>query len=222
MLKQKLTNHKFYNKWLYKVSLSVPGVSIFRMKTYDELPQMLAGSPGYNRFVSDTVHKAYANKDNVLKLSNYLNKLVGEYAKRIERDTIDLYTNDKEIYDSIIENFQNLVRSCYKPRDHLLNELDSNKYIICKKLPHNLYKFKVFLLPHKLKSNKEEKAKYLDWLGNQPAVYISYSTKKWFMNTDWYWDRRYLYVQDEHSLLLLQMRNPNVLGRVYEYLVSDK
>ena len=222
MLKQQLTNRKFYNKWLYKVSLTVPGVSIFRMKTYDELLQMLTASDSYKGFTTDTVNKAFSNKTNILKLSQFLKNLTGDYAKRIERDNIDLYTNDESIYNAILDNFADLIRISVSPRPHLLNELDTNKYIICKKLPHNRYKFRVYLLPHKLKNNKEEKIKYLKWLENISAINISSKTQKWFITTDWYWDRRYIYVEDEHTLLMLQMRNPAVLGRIYEYLISDK
>lgn len=220
--KQRLTNRKFYNKWMYKASLKVPGVSIYRMKSHEELIAMLSTSDPYRGITTDTVTKAYKNKKSLIKLSQFLMNLQGEYAKRIERDTIDFYTNDEALFSTIVETFSSLIKHSYVPRNDLVTELDSNKYIICKKLPHNRYKFKVYLLPHKLKFSKEEKTKYIDWLTKQDAVNISFKTQKWFLNTDWYWDRRYMYVEDEKTLLMVQMRNPNVLGRVYEYLVSDK
>lgn len=223
MQKLKYTSRKFYNKYLYKASLNMPGIGIYRMKSLEETVELLESPlPKYRGMISDTINKAYKNKDHIIALSNFIMALQGDYCKRIERDTIDFYTNDHEVHDKICKRFYDVLRVSFIPNQNHISELDSNKYIICKKLPHNKYKFKVFLLPHKLKNSKEEKVKYVAWLAKQNSVRISPTTELWFINTDWYWDRRYMYVADEHTLLMVQMRNPNVLGRVYEYLVSDK
>lgn len=220
--KHKLTTRKFYNKYVYKASLVMPGVSIYRMRTLEETIALLESSETCKGIIYDTINKAYKNKKNLIALSNFLLSLNGDYSKRIERDSIDFYTNDPNIHTNICNRFASVLRSSYIPPDNFKDELDTNKYIICKKLPHKKYKFKVYLLPHKLKNSKEEKIKYIDWLAKQKAVRISHVTQRWFIQTDWYWDRRYMYVEDEQTLLLVQMRNPNVIGRVYEYLVSDK
>lgn len=207
---------------MYKVSLSMPGVSIYRMKTLEQTISELNSTDPYNGLITDTVVKAYKNKFNLTKLSKFLLNTQSDYLKRIERDTIDFYTNDEIFHKSLCDNFTSLIKTSFIPPVDYKEELDTNKYIICKKLPHNKYKFKVYLLPHKLKHSKDDKIKYIDWLVKQKAVHISFTTQRWFIQTDWYWDRRYMYVEDEKSLLIMQMRNPNVLGRVYEYLISDK
>lgn len=222
MLKHKYTNRKFYNKYMFKISMNMPGVSIYRMKTLEQTIAELNSNEPYKGLVTDTVTKAFKNKSNLTKLSLFLINLQGDYIKRIERDTIDFYTNDENVHKSFCDTFSAVIKTSYTPPAEYIEALDSNKYIICKKLPHNKYKFKVYLLPHKLKHNKEDKIKYVNWLEKQKTVHISPLTKKWFILTDWYWDRRYVYAEDEKSLILMQMRNPNVIGRVYEYLVSDK
>jgi len=40
--------------------------------------------------------------------------------------------------------------------------------------------------------------------------------------TEWNWDRRYMYVEDEMTLLMIKMRSSEVLGRIYEYHIIDK
>jgi hypothetical protein len=42
------------------------------------------------------------------------------------------------------------------------------------------------------------------------------------MKTEWNWDRRYVLVEDEGTLLMLKLRNPEVMGSVYNYVLSDK
>jgi hypothetical protein len=100
--------------------------------------------------------------------------------------------------------------------------LDQKKTIISTKLPHNKYKYKVFLQPHKVTST-DEKIRWINWLDTQAdRVLISKSVKDWFISTKWNWDRRYLYVEDEQTLLVLKMKNPEALGSIYSYAVLDK
>jgi len=222
MLKKKYTNQKFYNKYVYKISLSMPGVSIYRMKPLKETIDFLNEKTPHLGYVTSTLEKAKGNKENLIKLSYFLLALKGDYFQRIERDIIDFYTNDQVLHESIEKTFISLVRNSFIPRETMLDELKSSKYILCKKLPHNKYKFKAYLLPHKLKNDQDEKIKYINWLENNKKVSITSSTSSWFLHTNWYWDRRYIYIEDESSLLLVQMRNPDVLGRIYQYLICDK
>jgi len=221
MLKQQLTNRKFYNKWLYKVSLDIQGVSIYRMKTISGTIEFLTNQEKHRGILGLTLNYALNNKENLIKLSNFLLTLEGEYFQRIERNQIDFYTNDAVLHAKIEKTFADRVRLSYVPRTSMLEELDTNKYIICRKLPHKKYKYKVYLLPHKIK-NIDEKRQYIDWLSANNKVHISFSTAKWFIQTEWYWDRRYIYVEDAASMLLVQMRCAAAMGRVYEYLISDK
>jgi hypothetical protein len=46
--------------------------------------------------------------------------------------------------------------------------------------------------------------------------------QKWFLKTDWNWDRRYVLVEDEGTLLMMKLRNSDVVGTVYNYVVTDK
>jgi len=92
-----------------------------------------------------------------------------------------------------------------------------------KKLPHNKYQFRVYLLPHKLAGDTEEKEKFINWMKTQNSkIRLTDTVIKWFMHTDWNWDRRYILVEDEPTLLMLKLRNSSVVGRIYNYVISDK
>jgi hypothetical protein len=225
MLKLKQTNKKFYNKWLYKVSLYMPGVTILRLKFNIPLTDFLiAGSIGESHRRSSTHHKAIGNKDNLLKLLYFLsNYNESTWCKRIEMNVIDLYTNDKEFYDAAALEFASLVQTLCEPSEASIHLLDDSNKITAKKLPHKKYKYKVYLLPHKLANDKIGKTEYLKWITTQQdRILISDSVKLWFMTTNWNWDRRYLYVEDSATLLLLKLRNSEVVGRIYEYVIIDK
>jgi len=225
MLKPKETNKKFYNKWLYKISLYLPGISILRNKSNNLLFNFLSPSNFEDKKYPNSTHaKARHNRDAILQLVEFLGKYQDDlWFKRLERDTIDIYTNDKDFYTLLSTTFQLLVTNLYQPLGKNIELLTASNKIITKKLPHNKYRFKVYLLPHKLANDDLGKKRYLQWLDSQKEkILITPSVKKWFMTTNWNWDRRYVYVEDPSTLLLLKLRNSETIGRSYEYVIVDK
>jgi len=218
--KTKTTTKKFYNKWLYKVTLNLEGACIFRLYDLASIPTHLA-DPNHGSRLGYFL-KAKNNKDSIEQVTNFLITLdKDDWSKRIERNTIDLYTNNRSIFDQLVEKFEKDIRQVCLPRVGTELELASSESILAKKLPHGVYEYKAYLLPHKLK-NKADKKNYLHWIDNNPNILISEKVKEWFIVTDWNWDRRYLFVKDSANLLLLKMRNADVLGKVYNYKIIDK
>jgi hypothetical protein len=222
--KTKLTNKKFYGKWLYKVSLHLNGCAIFRQKTLDYIKSFCHGVYPEERPYS-LLAKAYKEKENIMALANFLenydNKL---WTKRIESSRIDLYTNDVEFYNKLSIDFNNILIHRFEPDLASIDQLNvSPSTVVVKKLPHNKYQYRAYLLPHKMAGDKEGKQKYIAWLKTQEdRVTCTPAVEKWFITTDWNWDRRYILVQDEPTLLMLKLRNSEVVGRIYNYVVSDK
>jgi hypothetical protein len=222
--KTKLTNRKFYNKWLYKVSLHIGGAAIFRYKGLEAVQDLCVNLDPNERPYSVSA-KAYANKDVIYKLAELLRTFDQDlWSKRIENSRVDIYTNSLEIYNSVSDIFEDLVLQKFEPdldKIDLLN--DSQSVILAKKLPHGIYNYKAYLLPHKMAGDKEGKMQYVNWLKKQyPKVTCTEAVEKWFVTTDWNWDRRYILVEDESMLLMLKLRNPDVVGRIYNYQLCDK
>lgn len=193
------------------------GSVAFRMSSLENLEEWLEKSFEYRWF-----NEVINNKNNILDLANtlltYDRKL---WQTRIERQQIDVYTNDETLYNDLSSRFFHLVKKRFEPSDDI--PLVEGNIIKAKKLPHNKYRYKVFLLPHKLQKDRSAKIKYLDWLETQSSrISISHSVKQWFISTDWNWDRRYIWVEDESTLLMLKLRNSDVCGKVYEYQLCDK
>ena len=79
----------------------------------------------------------------------------------------------------------------------------------------------MFLLPHKLRNDKEEKKRYAEWIKNQQGkIKITLAVENWFHKTDWNWDPRYVLVDEESTLLMLKLRNPELVGRVYRFVTG--
>jgi hypothetical protein len=221
--KTKLTNRKFYGKWIYKVTLCAEGCTLLRVKTLDEIKEFCLNgetdSPHYSIWA-----KAHRNRETLVAICNFLEKEnKSNYATRIERNYVDFYTNDKNFYTNISNTFQQLVKHRYEPDQTNLDILSQSNSITVKKLPKNRYNYRVYLLPHKMAGDKEGKRKYIDWMKQQsPKITCTDAIEKWFISTEWNWDRRYVLVEDERTLLLLKLRNSDVVGRIYNFVVTDK
>ena len=220
MLKPKQTTRKFYNKWLYKATLKAPGVAIFRLHSLEAIPH-LKFDGGKN--IYSIMSRATANKEMLIRLSIFLCSWDRDlWSKRIESGTIDIYTNSKEMFDAILSELEDSITSCYSPSESSIDLLENTGSIVAKKYPHGKYHYKAFLMPHRIK-DKADKQSYIQWIESQgEKILISDVVKDWFIKTEWNWDRRYLLVEDEPTLLMLKLRNPEALGRVYDYIISDK
>jgi hypothetical protein len=222
--KTKTTNRKFYGKWLYKVSLSVKGSGIFRIRSLSDV-LIFCNKTEDTKFPGYTMmNKAWNNRDQILELAEFLSSYDPKiWTKRIENTNIDFYTNDKDFYEAISEKFESTMTHRFEPDIANLDLLEQAQTIVVNKLPHKRYKFKVYLLPYKLAGDKESKFKYINWVKTQsPRITCTPAVENWFIKTDWNWDRRYVLVEDENTLLMLKLRNSEVVGRVYNYIISDK
>ena len=207
---------------MYKVTLYMPGVAIYRLHKLKDIP-FLDFSAKLKTNVYSTFAKAASNKENIIALSYFLDAYDKDHwFKRIESNSIDLYTNDKIMYDNLLGTFTTLVSNCCAPNEADKDILENTGSVLVKRLPHNKYQYKVFLLPHKIKS-RQDKEMVIKWLDTQgERILVSKVVKEWFIKTDWNWDRRYILVEVVKTLLMLKLRCPDSIGRIYDYVISDK
>lgn len=212
-MKPKQTRRKFYNKWLYKVTLSIPGISMSRIWSHKDI---MAGH--FKGETSNNKSNAHKNRKTIHDVYNFLETL-SDHSKRIEGNNIDIYINEKTEYDDIYKKFKPFVYHRFEPDPAALDHLNDNKTLIVKKLPKDRYQYRVYLKPHTV-LDKQDKIKFIQWIkGQSPRISISPSVESWFLTTSWNWDRRYVLVEDEQTLLLLKLRNSNAVGSVYNYVI---
>lgn len=209
---------------MYRVGLKVPGIAILRNYDVDAaIAALLIKNDDTKMKMPFILPKSRANSEDVIKVCQFLSGLdPKKWAKRIETNHLDVYTNDQEIYDQCKQALEFAVVSASAPESDFIDVLELKNHVAVKKYPHDRYRFKVYLQPHKLKGDTEAKIKFLDWLDTQERILISSAVKTWFKNTDWNWDRRYVLVEDSDTLLMLKMRGSEVCGMIHEYVLVDK
>ena len=224
-LKTKSTSRKFYNKWLYKISLQIEGCVVFRTQPLSNIKSWLSHSDSDSGYHYENWRRASVNKEIIISLCDFLSAHdENMYATRVERNRLDVYTNDPEFYEKLSLHSEGYLVHRFEPNTNNLDALNnSQNCITVSKLPKDRYRYRVYLLPHKMSNDREGKQKYLNWLNTQkPKVTCTPAVEKWFLATEWNWDRRYVLVEDESTLLMMKLRGAEVVGRIYNFVVCDK
>lgn len=224
MLPAKKTRRKFYNKYLYKSTLRLPGISIIRFTgTKSHVVDLYLSTVDVDELTyrKSTTSDALNYHQEIVSILRYIELAgKGNIHTRIEGDCIDLYTSDKTHYDFINSNFEDNLRQRFEPDDLTLDLVRDQNVMICSKLPKNRYNYRVYLRPHVLAKDSEAKLRFLQFLeGLNGHVSITAAVKLWFIKTDWNWDRRYILVEDEATLLMLKLRNSDVIGKVVRFVI---
>lgn len=204
------------------------GVSSIRYKDVNSFLHFLKTNDRRNLklnfYLTDYAINVLTKNDTPLtKLLEVLGSVAEDnWGKRIESDCIDIYTNDKMLFDLLSNTFVDETVHRFEPEGDP-NLLSDQNICVVRQYPHGQYQYKVFLQPHKLNGDIGRKTEFLDWLDTQGnRIHITDAVKDWFLYTNWNWDRRYMYIDSEHTLLMAKMRESEALGRIHKYVLVDK
>lgn len=217
MIKQKVTNKLFYNKWKLKISFYLPSSSFTRYKSLEEISLLDDKNRSPYRYYNEFL----AHKQSFLDLYGFLEtRDKNSYNIRVESNLFDVYTNDEDIISGLSDIIDHeKIRYVQRPDPGHESLLSDRKTIIVKKYPQNRFKMRVYLKPHTVTSD-DEKLRITNWIKTQPGISMSEAVELWFLRTKWNWDRRYLLVEDEKALLMLKLKCPSVVGTVYNLIVQ--
>ena len=220
----KKTKRKFYNKYIYKVSMEIPGAPGLRYFDFKDLieycskPVKEETFSYRERMISDVI----SNKTAWLKLIGILDQYDKEtFSKRVEGTILDFYTNDQDFYKNLSREFVDYVRILSEPKKGTEQKLlGSHREIFVNKLPFDIYQYRAYLLPHKV-PKKNDRILLADWMEKQkPKITFSESIRKWLIDTDQNWDRRYIQVDSDQTMLMIKLRSPQIVGQTFKYVLN--
>lgn len=223
--KPKKTKRKFYNKWIYKISCRMHGAYALRVWDFTDIVNVASGGqPNNNNYwTSKNTSNFLQSANDWMKLGLILVANKDKLQVRVEGDNVDVYTSAYSVYDAIGNEFADseVVWRRFEPTKGTEQDLlDSKNTVFVKHLPHNKYLYKVYLLPHKL-GNIASREKLCNWLEKQqPKITFTPSIREWVMTTKQNWDRRYIYVQDDNTLVMLRLRENALIGKTYKHIIK--
>jgi hypothetical protein len=209
---------------LYKVSLSLIGSSIFRNTDILSVIEFCNQESAPQSTHYTTKDKAWANRFSIYKVASMLARYPADsWSKRIETNIMDIYTNDEDFYNKLLNQFSDIVRNASAPTKETIDQLDSPYTVVANKLPYDQYRYKVYLTPHAMPRDRITRANYLIWIKEQgDRIKISDAVKQWFLTCNYNWDRRYMLVEDEKTLFMLKLRESSAVGQTYKYVIAKK
>ena len=230
----KKTKKKFYNKYIYKVSLRLPGAYSLRTLGHQEILDFATGlrpPPQSDDAMFTTQSWRTKNAHTILKHGKTWISFLGiintvpknEATVRIETDILDVYTNNKTLYGTLCYEFPDITRNRYEPAPGMEDTLlDSNQEIFVKELPHSMYNYQVDLKsPKSLTFGELESV--ADWCrSRKPAIAFTDATYNWLLKRDIFNTRRWIYVDNDSTLLMLRLRCNDLIGTVRKYVKTGK
>jgi len=161
------------------------------------------------------------HKEKLIALAKLLSATSYEWGKRIEWPYIDIYSNSRSLYEELSELFADNIVHKFEPVPGTENQFTSPRTIVVKHLPHNKYSHKVFLSPHK--GSVHERDTMLKFFKtHNDKIKCTPAVNRWIKMATTNYDRRYVLVQDEPTLLMLKLSCGKLVGSTYTFKIIDK
>jgi hypothetical protein len=228
-LKNKTTKKLFYKKWLYKVVMHCPCVSYLCRYGSDyilKVDDKLSWGSSYTNS-SRTAATIFKNKGKILEFGFTLEDLLKdrEYQKRVESDTLAVFTNDLSLVEILQIKLVNYVTEIYSPSDDeqaLFLQQNKNK-VICEELPHNNYRFKIYF-KNGVRLKQDFKNSFLTWTSrfDDGRILLPRSVKEMLENDHTYIYGQYFYAKDSKMTSMALMFMGNYLNRTEEYVLKSE
>lgn len=219
MYQKLVTNKLFYDKWPYKITCKVPGITLLRsfgFKYICSLTDQNIFNHNWHRY----------NKFNLTYLKNFIN-LADIYIndenikRRIERNIISFYFLTKDKFDEFLEKLNQYIISVSEPLDNTNLDIlqKDNRYIICDQLPHKKFKFKITFkdMPPNIRKNLILWAeKY-----NNDDIYITKSTKIHFHGIKYHYGAHYFYIRDPKMISFITLAAAGYIRRIDKFITRE-
>lgn len=219
MFQKSITNKLFYDKWPYKITCKMPGITLLRSFgptfIFSLTPENIVNYT-WSRYITVNVDRL---KNFVKLLENFINDK--DVKKRIEGDKISFYFLTKKEYNEFLNCATNYVTHITEPSDDTALEIlqqDTN-YIICDNLPHNKFKYKITFkdMPQNVRKNLILWAeKY-----NSDNIHITKSTKIHFHGIKHHYGSHYFYINDPKMISFITLAASGYIRRIDEFITRE-
>lgn len=220
-IKRLKSNKLFFNKWPYKVECHVGGANKITVYGLEKATAWCQGS-----YSLPSTWRAYHNhidKGELLKfirsVEPFLEKKT-ELQVRAEGRHFNIFCKDKALLSKISKELKPWLVAIHGPTtqeeyDFLVS--NENKKVLCDSLPHDSFKYKVFLKQN-MKSNNRET--FLAWSSrySEDMIKISRTTLEWLDGRLFYKQDPFLYIKDSAMLTMTRLFLADNIRTVHEFV----
>lgn len=218
-IKQLKSNKLYYGKWPFKLECRIKGANKITNLGLEKARDWCLG----NFDLKYNYHKASVDKSELLEFINVVEPFLNDEIKvRAENNHFNIFCKHKILLDSMstaLDKWAYAVHSI-ETQEEINYLLDNrNQKILCDKLPHSDYKFKIILRDRmKLDTRKN----FLTWAkkyGN--SILISKTTEFWLDGKTMYKQDPFFYIKNDSLLTMMMLFLSSDIRKVHEYVLRN-
>ena len=211
------TSKLYFGKWLYRIETTVPGACLIKRQCIEEVKEFC--HQDRNRMWG----RQYTTNDKT-QLLNFINVLepllVYDVKLRGEWNSLNLYLNDPNVYQTLVNKLEDWIVSITEPAtEEDVTALKDSSTIIRDTLPYDKFQYRVYL---RSSMQLYERQKALAWFESySDNIKPSKGTLRWLsMNKPWFQDP-FIYVSDRNQLLLVTLFLGEHLRNTQEFVLRN-
>lgn len=212
------TQKLFYGKWPYKVSIQFRGAHLIRFYGAEILIHRF-NNPNDNFHYHGFKQGELEELERCARLIHKLQD-IGNIKYRYESNTINMFTDTRDVYDKLRGMFFSNIKEVWEPND--LSEVeylkDNINNVIVEFLPHKKYKYKVILKYSTPARIKESLIKWID--NNLSTVKVANSTVQ-FLKSMSYTQSPFIYIEDSKTLMLFQLIAGDQIKKTEKFILRS-
>ena len=233
-VKQVSTKKKFFNQYLYKAVINVPGCRLINdnRAQYEGMSSLLQQRIEFLTMQKQNSYSRYfISKANALiknaredQLDYWLNVKINfkdSTKLRLEEPNLTVYGNDPaQLYNIVKDNYPERVQEIHAPENDASIEALNRGEIITKGTPE--FPYKIFLKENKMR-DVETKRNLLDYLynlGDDEVCLTKSLVKHLGSNTIWF-PGGYFYAKDEKVVTFINLIAPDSIAGIYKLTNPD-
>lgn len=210
------TSKLFYGQWPYRISTEIAGATLLRARGIEYLKKWC---------INPSVNQHWCKRKNIdpIMVYNYMSRLEHYIALgiklRIERDTINIFVKDPELYQEIANKLAEFVVSVSEPANSKELEIieGDSKIVLCNHIPKRKYQYRVVFKDIAI----TEAANILAWAEkyDENCIGIPKGTRKYFSGDRTFWPVPcYFYARDRNMVMMITLAATGKIRRVEEFV----
>jgi hypothetical protein len=220
LLKQK-TSKLYYGKWPYKIACYLPKscmiVRIGPSKFRPWIERLGMSHWSLNQNITNEM------KENLVRFMDHVEPFLDKDIQiRAEGAHFNIFCRDTLLRDRIVKALNEWITDVYGPEsdEELAFMLsNSNKKVVCNKLPYEQYRYKVYF---KEAMPAASRSQFLSWILKYPdTTRVSDSSQRWLNYRKYWMQSPFMYVEDDKTLAMIGLFLGHNIKKVEEFILRS-
>lgn len=214
--KKVLTNKLFYKKYPYRITCGIQGCWLIRSYGWDQAKQFAIDGTGWHF----SNWRPKVDGENLNEFITVIDSYRDTLKFRFEHDYFDIYLEEENQYNNLQQLLARWIQGLSEPEDktslNFLKEEQNSRKVICNKLPHGKYRYKIHL---RYRTSIDLRKNFKNWITNYAdKIRVPHQTLEWMeYESRWQWCP-FMYVEDQGTLSMVCLFLGGSVYKIEEFI----